>query len=96
VTFPPGSVNADPSFDGAGARDEALIRLRGLADHFEKEDPGMHKTNTVDYAVSTTERFGWSWTRRTLHLQRGDMVVQNGTRHAWRNKAQSPLRCFFS
>jgi hypothetical protein len=30
----------------------ALIRLRGLADHFEKEDPAMHKTNTVDYAVA--------------------------------------------
>jgi hypothetical protein len=51
VTFPPGSVFADPSFDGEAARSEALIRLRGLADHFEKEDPAMHKTNTVDYAV---------------------------------------------
>ncbi len=43
VTFPPGSVFADPSFDGEAARSEALIRLRGLADHFEKEDPAMHK-----------------------------------------------------
>jgi hypothetical protein len=51
VTFPPGSVLADPPFDGRAAQEEALIRLRGLADHFEKEDPGMHKTNTVDYAV---------------------------------------------
>src|SRR5206468_4510747 len=51
VTFPPGSVFADPSFDGEAAQEEALVRLRGLADHFEKEDPGMHKTNTVDYAV---------------------------------------------
>jgi hypothetical protein len=38
VTFPPASVFADPSFDGEAARDEALIRLRGLADHFEMED----------------------------------------------------------
>jgi hypothetical protein len=51
VTFPPASVFSDPSFDGEAARDEALIRLRGLADHFEREDPAMHKTNTVDYAV---------------------------------------------
>jgi hypothetical protein len=51
VTFPPSSVVADPSFDGEAASREALIRLRGLADHFEKEDPAMHKTNTVDYAV---------------------------------------------
>src|SRR3984957_20756512 len=51
VTFPPGSVFADPSFDGEAAQEEALIRLPGLADHFEKEDPAMHKTNTVDYSV---------------------------------------------
>src|SRR5487761_769669 len=51
VTFPPASVFSDPSFDGEAARDEALIRLPGLADHFEKEDPAMHKTNTVDYSV---------------------------------------------
>src|SRR5260221_9979900 len=30
VTFPPGSVFADPSFDGEAARNEALVRLRGL------------------------------------------------------------------
>jgi len=37
VTFPPGSVFADPSFDVEAARNEAVTRLRGLADHFEKE-----------------------------------------------------------
>jgi hypothetical protein len=51
VTLPPASVFADASFDGEAAGSEALIRLRGLADHFEKEDPAMHKTNTVNYAV---------------------------------------------
>src|SRR5689334_6351718 len=51
VTFPPASVFSNPSFDGEAAREEALIRLKSLADHFEKEDPAMHKTNTVDYAV---------------------------------------------
>jgi hypothetical protein len=45
VTFPPGSAFASPSFDADAAQKEALVRLRGLADHFEKEDPGMHKTN---------------------------------------------------
>ena len=32
----------------------------------------------------------------TLHLGRGDVVVQNGTRHAWRNKGtQSVAMLFF-
>ena len=96
VTFPPGSVFADPSFDGEAARSEALIRLRGLADHFEKEDPAMHKTNTVDYAVVYE---GEIWLEldnaKTIHLKRGDVVVQNGTRHAWRNKGTTAVIMLF-
>jgi mannose-6-phosphate isomerase-like protein (cupin superfamily) len=96
VTFPPGSVSTDPSFDGEAARSEALIRLRGLADHFEKEDPAMHKTNTVDYAVVYE---GEIWleldSNETLHLRRGDVVVQNGTRHAWRNRGTKPVTMLF-
>ena len=96
ATFPPGSVFVDPSFDGEAAREEALVRLRGLADHFEREDPGMHKTNTVDYSVVYD---GEIWMElddgETLHLKRGDVVVQNGTRHAWRNKGTKPVTMLF-
>jgi len=96
VTFPPGSVFADPSFDSEAARSEALIRLRGLADHFEKEDPAIHKTNTVDYAVVYQ---GEIWLElddvKTIHLKRGDVVVQNGTRHAWRNRGTTPVTMLF-
>jgi hypothetical protein len=92
VTFPPSSVFADPSFDGAAARSEAVVRLRGLADHFEKEDPGMHKTNTVDYAVAYD---GEIWLEldeaKSVHLKKGDVVVENGTRRAWRNKGTVPV-----
>jgi mannose-6-phosphate isomerase-like protein (cupin superfamily) len=96
VTFPPSSVFADSSFDGEAARSEALIRLRGLADHFEKVDPAMHRTNTVDYAVVYE---GEIWLElddaKTIHLQRGDVVVQNGTRHAWRNRGAVPVTMLF-
>src|SRR5712675_913989 len=96
VTFPPGSVFADPTFDGEAARSEALIRLRGLADHFEREDPAMHKTNTVDYSVVYE---GEIWLElddaKTVHLKRGDVVVQNGTRHAWRNNGTTPATMLF-
>jgi len=96
VTFPPGSVFADPSFDGEAARNEALVRLKGLADYFEKEDPAMHKTNTVDYSVVYD---GEIWLElddgETLYLKRGDVVVQNGRRHAWRNKCTMPVTMLF-
>ena len=49
----------------------------------------MHRTNTVDYALVLE---GEIWLGmdggETIHLQRGDTVIQNGTRHAWRNKGQ--------
>jgi quercetin dioxygenase-like cupin family protein len=52
----------------------------------------MHKTNTVDYAVVYD---GEMWLElddgEILHLNRGDVVVQNGTRHAWRNKGSKPV-----
>jgi quercetin dioxygenase-like cupin family protein len=96
VTFPPAAVFADPSFDGEAARNEALVRLKGLADHFEKGDPAMHKTNTVDYSVVYD---GEIWLElddgETLYLKRGDVVVQNGTRHAWRNKGTMPVTMLF-
>jgi mannose-6-phosphate isomerase-like protein (cupin superfamily) len=96
VTFPPGSVFADPSFDAEAAQEEALVRLRGLADHFEKEDPAMHKTNTVDYAVVCDGEIRLELDdAKTIHLKRGDVVVQNGTRHAWRNKGAKPVTMLF-
>ena len=62
VTFPPGSVFADPSFDAEAAQEEALVRLRGLADHFEKEgsaktEPGgkVTKCRLVPPGPGTTE-----------------------------------------
>jgi hypothetical protein len=30
-----------------------------------------------------------------VHLAPGDMVVQNGTRHAWRNKTDQPTTMAF-
>lgn len=32
---------------------------------------------------------------KTLHLNSGDVVVQNGTRHAWRNKGNKPVTMLF-
>jgi quercetin dioxygenase-like cupin family protein len=56
----------------------------------------MHKINTVDYAIVFD---GAIWLEpddaKTVHLRKGDVVVQNGTRHAWRNKGSSPATMLF-
>lgn len=57
----------------------------------DPRDPGMHITNTVDFAYIIS---GEVWLelddRQQVLLSAGDTVVQNGTRHAWRNKTSHP------
>jgi hypothetical protein len=87
VTFPPDSVFAAPDFDPVAAAKENLAISPGLAEHFEPD--GMHTTRTVDYGIVLD---GEIWLElddgRSERLQRHDVVVQNGTRHAWRNKSE--------
>ncbi|HSW04493.1 cupin domain-containing protein [Aquabacterium sp.] len=86
VTFPPDAVFAAPGFDPAAAAQENLATSPGLAERFEPD--GMHTTPTVDYAIVLD---GEIWLEldegRSALLRQHDVVVQNGTRHAWRNKS---------
>jgi mannose-6-phosphate isomerase-like protein (cupin superfamily) len=95
VTFPPDSVYADPGFDGAAARAEQLRAIPGLAELFEADKPGMHTTPTVDYAVVLEGEIVLDLDAgETTLLRPGDVVVQNGTRHAWRNSGSTPATIF--
>ncbi|WP_306181006.1 cupin domain-containing protein [Rhizobium sp. AN73] len=96
VSFPPDSVMADPSFDPIAADAEQRQHLPGLAELFEREAPGMHMTVTVDYDIVLD---GEIWLElddgAEVHLRKGDVAVQCGTRHAWRNKSTSPATMAF-
>jgi uncharacterized cupin superfamily protein len=87
VTFPPDSVAMSPEFDGAKAYEEHLKGSPGIADRMESDNPGMHATDTVDYVIVLD---GEVWLElddgKQVPLKAGDVVIQNGTRHAWRNK----------
>lgn len=92
VRLPPDSVFAGPSFDAPAADAEQRVAFPGLAELFEQADPGMHTTNSVDYALVLD---GDLWLElddgQLTKLGPGDTVVQNGTRHAWRNLGTSPV-----
>lgn len=96
VTFPPDTVMMSPSFDPAAAGQEYMEHMPELASKFEMENPGMHTTDTVDYGIVLE---GEVWLElddgKQVHLQAHDVVVQNGTRHAWRNKSQKPVTMAF-
>ncbi len=96
VTFPPDSVVMSPDFDPHAAAAEMAQIAPGIAERFEAEHPGMHRTDSVDYGVVLS---GEIWLEldegRVEHLKFGDIVVQNGTRHAWRNRSDRPATMVF-
>lgn len=96
VTFPPDSLAGGSDFDPIAAGAELCQRLPGLGERFEAEAPGFHRTDSIDYGVVlegeiTLELDGG----RTSLLRQGDIVVQMGTRHAWRNRGNTPARLLF-
>jgi quercetin dioxygenase-like cupin family protein len=54
----------------------------------EPDAPGMHATQTVDYGVVLRGQLSLELDDGAkVQLRPGDCVVQNGTRHAWRNES---------
>jgi mannose-6-phosphate isomerase-like protein (cupin superfamily) len=91
-TFPPDTVYASPGYDAAAAGPESAEAFPGLAERFEPDAPGMHTTDTVDYGIvlQGEPELELDDGARTP-LKPGDVVVQNGTRHAWRNPTDAPV-----
>lgn len=91
VTFPPDSVVMSDGFDGAAAGAEHGQYSPGIADCMEPDSPGMHTTPTMDYVIVLD---GEVWLEvdngQEVRLGPTDVVIQNGTRHAWRNKSDKP------
>lgn len=85
VRFPPACEYNET--DPEAVRKEYIAKAPGLGDSLEPENPGMHTTDTVDYGIVIS---GEIWLElddgEEVHLRSGDCVVQNGTRHAWRNR----------
>lgn len=94
VSFPPDSVMM--SIDPAAGFQEFAEHIPDLAAVMEPDNPGMHTTQTVDYGIVLE---GEVWLElddgKEVHLKPHDVVVQNGTRHAWRNKSDKPVKMAF-
>ncbi|HXX71484.1 MAG TPA: cupin domain-containing protein [Candidatus Acidoferrum sp.] len=90
-TLPPDSVVAATPTEAA--LKEAEEKLPGAVAYLEPDHPGMHTTDTIDFEYVVS---GEIWLELDdgveVHLRAGDTVVQNGTRHAWRNKGSEPCQ----
>jgi mannose-6-phosphate isomerase-like protein (cupin superfamily) len=87
-TIPPHTEKAAAHINIISALMELQQKLPGMAEVLEPANPGMHTTDTVDFDVVVSgecylELDGGA----EVLLKAGDCVVQNGTRHAWRNRS---------
>jgi len=72
-------------------REEMIAKLPGLAEAMEANSVGMHTTDTVDYDIIISGELVLELDDGAeVNLKPGDIVVQNGTRHAWHNRSSKP------
>ncbi|MFD0690521.1 cupin domain-containing protein [Actinomadura fibrosa] len=89
--IPPGEPVPPADLDTDAALAEVERRMPGAMARMEPGTSGMHTTDSLDYVlvVSGEVTLELDDGRRTA-LRAGDAVVQNGTRHAWRNEGTEP------
>jgi Cupin domain len=77
---------------------EMSEKVPGMGDHFERDAPGMHTSDTIDYGIVVRGEMTLELDDgQKVYLRQGDCVVQNGTRHRWRNPLPEPcLMAFIS
>lgn len=60
-----------------------------------KRHPGMHRTNTIDYAIILRGEIYAVLDEAEVLLRTGDCLVQRGTHHAWSNRTEEPCLIAF-
>lgn len=86
VEFPPGRKEMSR---------EAVLKEMGLSGQAHSQHPGMHRTRSIDYAVVMEGEIDMILDDSEVHLRAGDVLVQQGTNHAWANRGTRPCRIAF-
>jgi mannose-6-phosphate isomerase-like protein (cupin superfamily) len=92
-TVPPDATRPPQGTRTEDVHAELEAKLTGLAEHLERDEPGMHTTDTVDFEYVISGRCVLELDDgSTAEVGPGDTIVQNGTRHRWRNPFDVPCR----
>ena len=91
-------VDFAPAAPGAAPADHHQILLsmgidpatQGYARH-----ANTHRTRTVDYAIVLEGEIDMLLDDSEVHVKAGDVLVQQGTNHAWVNNGTKPCRIAF-
>lgn len=63
--------------------------------HMPPRHPLMHATRTIDYAIIMEGEIDMLLDDTEVHLKAGDVLIQQGTNHAWVNRGTEPCRIAF-
>lgn len=86
VLAPGFGIDDPPAYDGQEAGRNASIG-KDLILRDGDPVPGMHRTSSVDIEFVVSGKVDLEIDGgRTVTMETGDWLVQNGTRHAWRNR----------
>src|SRR5204862_6207393 len=86
VDFPP---------EGGNRSREAMLKEMGVADAGGARHAAMHRTRSIDYAIVLDGEIDMLLDDSEVHLQAGDVLVQQGTNHAWVNRGSRTCRMAF-
>ena len=91
-------VDFPPVGDGVGVSNEAMLKEMGIAhDHSGKpaRHAFTHRTKSVDYAFVLEGEIDMLLDDSEVHMKTGDIMVQQGTNHAWVNNSDKMCRIAF-
>ena len=86
VDFPP---------EGGTRSREAVLKEMGVADAGGARHHAMHKTQSTDYAIVIEGEIDMLLDDSEVHLETGDVLVQQATSHAWVNRSGKNCRIAF-
>ena len=101
---PPGGtilriVEFPPEPPGYHADNAAVLAEMGIAPDSRGRKPArhphMHATESVDYAIVLEGEIDMWLDESEIHLRAGDILVQQGTNHAWVNRSGATCKICF-
>jgi naringenin degradation protein FdeH len=91
VDFPPAAAGSRP------VDHHAVLIAMGIDPETQgyMRHPNTHRTRSVDYAIVLDGEIDMLMDDTEVHMKAGDVLVQQGTNHAWVNNGTKPCRIAF-
>ncbi len=94
-------VDFPPAGDASGVDNDAVLREMGIGRTRDGQggaparNPFTHRTRSIDYAVVMSGEIDVLLDDSEVRLKAGDVLIQQGTNHAWFNRGRENCRMAF-